>query len=298
VNQILDLWHAIRRGSDRAFDAVSAQPIGIVVFAISVGALLYLQVGLAASFRAEAVARAVSIDQPSRIDSFVTQVFVRSGEVVAAGAPLVELSPHFIDRDLARIDARISRQLQEANLGSARLELKEQRWLDPNLRMRPDRPSLESPTEALQAMELAELQTRRAQLIADRAALTIKASHAGRVDLIVVPGAAIGQGTSVASLTPEFAEELVAYLPPNANPASIAIGTTVRIAKPITACRGNATVLRRGARVGEAPGQLLNLFRFPVHGLPVFISIPPDCKLGVGQVLTVEFPRVPAAPVG
>jgi hypothetical protein len=44
--------------------------------------------------------------------------------------------------------------------------------------------------------------------------------------------------------------------------------------------------------VEEAPGQLKNLFCFPVHGMPVYVSVPSDCRLGVGQVLSVEFPRV------
>ncbi len=43
--------------------------------------------------------------------------------------------------------------------------------------------------------------------------------------------------------------------------------------------------------VEEAPGQLRGLFRFPVHGMPVYISIPSDCEFGVGQVLSVELAR-------
>jgi hypothetical protein len=66
----------------------------------------------------------------------------------------------------------------------------------------------------------------------------------------------------------------------------------VYIARPALSCRGTGRVLRRGASVEEGPSQLKNLFRFPVHGMPVYVSIPPDCRLGVGQVLSVEFPRV------
>ena len=40
-----------------------------------------------------------------------------------------------------------------------------------------------------------------------------------------------------------------------------------------------------------APGQLRGLLSLPVYGMPVYISIPEHCRLGVGQLLTVEFPR-------
>jgi hypothetical protein len=50
-------------------------------------------------------------------------------------------------------------------------------------------------------------------------------------------------------------------------------------------------VLRRGAAVQDAPAQLTNFLRFPVHGMPVYISIPSDCSIGVGQVLAVQFAK-------
>ena len=98
-----------------------------------------------------------------------------------AGTPLVELSPHFINRDLGLIDAEVLKLLQESKLAQARLLVEEQRWLTPEMRLRPDRPSLEGPTEQLYAGELALLQTRRRQLLEDREALLITASLPGRV---------------------------------------------------------------------------------------------------------------------
>jgi hypothetical protein len=98
-------------------------------------------------------------------------------------------------------------------------------------------------------------------------------------------------GGSVASVIPEYAQEIVAYVPSDLEPASITVGAPVRVARPARVCQGSAEVLRRGATVQEAPGQLRSLFRFPVHGMPVYISIPSDCELGVGQVLSVEFAR-------
>jgi multidrug efflux pump subunit AcrA (membrane-fusion protein) len=218
-------------------------------------------------------------------------VYVRAGDAVEAGAPLVDLSPHFIDRELAQLDAEVEKLLRESTLAQARLLVEEQRWLSPGLRLRPDRPSLEKPTEALYAKELAVLQTRRRQLLEDLTNLTIKSSRDGRVVLVAAPGSAVAAGSSVVSLAPQFAEEIVAYVPSNTHPESIAVGAPVRISQPARSCTGQAEVLRRGGAVEEAPGQLSGLLRLPVHGMPVYISVPQGCSLGIGQVLTVEFTR-------
>jgi hypothetical protein len=101
----------------------------------------------------------------------------------------------------------------------------------------------------------------------------------------------VAAGSSVAAVVAEYADVIVAYVPAETDLAAIAPGARVQIDRPSLSCRSAGKVLRRGAAVEEAPNQLKNLFRFPVHGMPVFVSIPPDCRLGVGQVLTVEFPR-------
>jgi len=261
------------------------------VFLGSIGLLVYLQTSSLSAFRADAVAEAQAVDQPARVSSFVMAVYVLPGDTVDVGAPLVDLSPHFIDRELEQIDAEIEKLLRESQLAQARLLVEEQRWLSPSMRLRPDRPSLERPTEALYAKELGVLQTRRDQLLADRSGLTIESSHAGRVVRVVPPGSSVAAGSSVASVVAEYAEEIVAYVPAETDPAAIAPGAPVYIARPALSCRGVGRVLRRGAAVEAAPSQLRNLFRFPVHGMPVHVSIPPDCRLGVGQVLSVEFPR-------
>ena len=290
-DRILATRRSAQRGIGRVFDAIGARPFGILVFALSITLLVYLQSGVVGSIRADAVAAAGLIEQPARVSSYVTKVYVRAGDAVDVGAPLVDLSPHFIDRELSRIDAEFQKLLHESKLAQARLLIKEQRWLNPQMRRRPDGPSLETPTEALYAKELVALQVRRTQLLADREALTIKASHPGRIALVVNTGSAVGKGSSVASVSPEYAEEIVAYVSPDMQPDLVAVGSTVHIARSSFACSGAAKVLRRGATVQEAPGQLVGLLRFPVHGLPVYISIPPDCRLGVGQVLSVEFAR-------
>jgi multidrug efflux pump subunit AcrA (membrane-fusion protein) len=291
AKRILAARRSARRGFGRVFEAFGARPFGIVGFALSVAALVYLQVGVAGSIRADAIALAPTVDHPVRVASFVTSVYVRAGDTVEAGTPLVELSPHFIDRDLGLIDAEVLKLLQESKLAQARLLVEEQRWLTPEMRLRPDRPSLEGPTEQLYAGELALLQTRRRQLLEDRDALLITASLSGRVVIVAAVGSAVATGGSVASVSPEYAQEIVAYVPSDMQPGSITVGAAVHISRSAGACQSGAEVLRRGAIVEEAPGQLRSLFRFPVHGMPVYISIPSACELGVGQVLTVEFAR-------
>ena len=283
------LWRGSVRTVGRVFDALRARPLGIVVFLASAALLVYLQVGTQGAIRAEAVARGQHVEHPARIASFVTSVYVKSGDAVEAGAPLVDLSSHFIDRELGLIDAEVEKLLRESTLAQATLLVDEQRWLSPSLRLRPDRPSLEKPTEALYAKELALLQTRRKQLLEDRSNLTVKSSRAGRIVLVAAPGSAVAVGSSVAALAPEFAEEIVAYVPSSTNPNRIRVGAPVRISLPTRGCTAAAEVLRRGAAVEEAPGQLSGLLRLPVHGMPVYISIPSGCSLGIGQVLTVEF---------
>lgn len=284
-------WNAITRATDRVFDSFSARPLGLVVFVASGFLLLQLSLSQQHGIRAQAVAHAQYVDHPARVASFVERTFAQAGDRVDVGTPLLELSSHFIDRELVRIDAETEKLLHERQLSQARLMVEEQRWLAPTVRLRPNQPSLEEPTEALYASELAMMKSRRSQLLEDREALTIRSVAPGVVVEIAVTGGAIAAGSSVASIAPEFAEEIIAYLASNTQATRIRRGMLVQIASPIAArgCRGQAVVLRRGAAVEEAPGQLRNLFRFPVHGMPVHISIPDDCQLGVGQTVTVDF---------
>jgi multidrug resistance efflux pump len=286
------VFGGLRRALDGVSESISARPFGVLVFLGSVALLVYLQTSSLSSFRADAVARAQAVDHPAQVSSFVTAVYVLPGDTIDVGAPLVDLSSHFIDRELAQVDAEIEKLLHESRLAQARLLVEEQRWLSPSMRLQPDSPSLERPTEALYAKQLGVLQTRRTQLQADRRGLTVTSSHSGRVVHVAPPGSSVAAGSSVASVVAEYADEIVAYVPAETDPAEIAVGAPVYISRPSLSCRGAGRVLRRGASVEEGPSQLKNLFRFPVHGMPVYVSVPPDCRLGVGQVLSVEFPRV------
>ena len=288
---IRETWNSTTRATDRVFDSFSARPLGLVVFAASSFLLLQLSLTQQSSIRTQAVAHGQLVDHPAQVASFVARVFVRRGDRVEVGTPLLELSSHFVDRELARVDAEIEKLLHERRLSQARLVVEEQRWLAPSVRMRPNQPSLEEPTEALYASEIAMMKIRRSQLLEDRQALMIKSVGTGRVVAIEAVGGSVAAGSSVATITPEFAEEIIAYIASETQATRIHEGMSVQIARPIAArgCQGTAVVLRRGAAVEEAPGQLTNLFRFPVFGMPVHISIPDGCQLGIGQTLTVEF---------
>jgi len=251
------------------------RPLSILVFAASVVALAYMQTINSGQFRVRAVAYAPMIEHPALVSSFVLEVYARPGDRVEVGAPLVELSSYFIDR-----------------LAQAELLVDEERWLDQNMRRRPNEPSLRSPTESLYVAELQVLTTLRSQLETAQHQLTIHSTHAGRVAMIAPSGTSVAIGTSVASVTPEYAEEIVAYLPPETDPIGVELGAPVTIVRPRSLCSGTGSVLRRGAAVEEAPGQLTNFLRFPVHGTPVYISVPDGCSIGVGQLLAVQFSRV------
>jgi hypothetical protein len=293
MSRLKQAWHAATRGVDRVFDALGSRPLGIVVFAGSALLLFQLQIGGQGAIRAEAVAQAQHVDHPARVGSFVIETFVQPGDVVEIGTPLVQISSHFIDQEIARVDTEITKLIHERGLARARLLIEEQRWLNPNVRLRPQQPSLEEPTEALFTSEIQVMQIRRAQLLENIEGLTIKSSHSGRVSRISATGSAVSAGTSVASVTPVFAEELVAYVPPETEPASIRSGAEVQISRSLagSGCAGSAVILRPGAEVMEAPGQLRTFLRFPVHGMPVHISIPQGCRLGVGQIVSVEFSK-------
>ena len=282
----------MRRLISRFFESMNARPFSILVFAGSVALLLFLQSSELGRFRVRAVAEARGVEHPAAVSSFVSQVYVRPGDPVDPGTPLVEISPRFIERELALLDAEAEEILREAELARARLAMEEESWLPQEFRARPNRPSSIGPTEALFAAQLARIQTRREQLRADRALLTVHSASQGRVAFVLREGASVATGTSVATVMPEFADEIVAYVPAETDPALIAPGALARLRDSrVAECSADGRVLRRGYGVVAAPPQLSGLFRLPVHGMPIYISTPPGCRLGVGQVLTVDFPK-------
>ncbi len=278
------------RSSDAFFDVLGLRPLGILVFAASTLLFFYV-VGLSAgATRADAVAVAGLVNHPSLASSFTTQVFVKPGDRVDVGAPLVELSSHFVDRELERIDLELDLLVNESKL--RRAQHNEGRL---GLEATPSGESsnesvVDRLAEAHFEKRIAVLQHRRKSLVEKRGALIVSASSSGIVVEVTRVGASIAEGSSVASVMPPFAEEIVAYVAPTIDPSRIETGVAVYLLGASTVdCQAPGRVRNRGARVEEAPKQLTRLMGFAIYGMPVHITIPRDCRLINGQVLALNF---------
>ena len=267
---------SLLRHSDSFFDVIGLRPVGIVVFAASTILFFYL-IGLSAgTIHADGVAVAGRVDHPAPVSSFVTRVFVKRGDRVEVGMSLVELSPDEIDQDLARTDFEIEQLTHEAGLANTRSSdtvapVDPQHWI-----------GLEARVEMLKL--------RRARLLEDRAALTVTSNFAGIISEVTWLGALIPKRASVASVMPEFAEEIVVYVPATSDASAIANGATTYMTNAVTPeCRAPGKVRTRGAKVEQAPGQLRQFLGNAVHGMPVHITIPRDCRLVNGQVVALNF---------
>jgi hypothetical protein len=283
--------NALQRFFERFSDRLSARPLSVLVFAATLVLFAYLETKDAGHFRVRAVAEARSVAHPALVKSYVEKVYVRPGDSVELGVPLAELSSHFIDREILEIELEIEELRRESRLEQARLSVKEQRWLPEDLRVRPNRPSLETPTGAYYESKASALQLHLSMLLEDRTKLVVKSRTGGRVAWVVLQGASVRVGSPVATVTLEFPDEIVAYVPAETDPAFVEPGVRVAVVDPALGCSLPGEVLRRGAGVEQAPGQLLEWFRFPVHGMPVYISVPPGCQLADGQLVSVEFAR-------
>ena len=267
---------SLLRHSDSFFDVIVLRPVGIVVFAASTILFFYL-IGLSAgTIHADGVAVAGRVDHPAPVSSFVTRVFVKRGDRVEVGMPLVELSPDEIDQDLARTDFEIGQLTHALGLANTR----------PSDTVAPGDPQHWIGLEARVEM----LKLRRARLLEDRAALTVTSNFAGIVSEVTWLGALIPKRASVASVMPEFAEEIVVYVPATSDASAIANGATTYMTNAVTPeCRAPGKVRTRGAKVEQAPGQLRQFLGNAVHGMPVHITIPRDCRLVNGQVVALNF---------
>lgn len=279
----------VRKKLDVLFDRLGMRPLGVLVFAGSTYLLLQL-IGLTGtSVRVDAVAVGTMVEHPSKVASFSTGVFVKPGDYVDIGTPLVELSPYFLDQKISRLNGEIEQLINESKLAQAQLVVKEERWIEPSMRLRPNRPSLESPTSEFYAKQIESLKMRRNMLIQDRDSLLIKSDFSGVVERVTWPGAAVAEGESVATVMPEFAEEIVAYVEPTIDPGMIDSGASVEIVGAEGShCNDIAIIRRRGASVEVAPAQLKTFLGGRVHGMPVHISVPEACRLGNGQIVTVD----------
>lgn len=278
------------RLSDAFFDVLGLRPIGIAVFTSSTALFFYL-IGLSSgAIQADGVAVAGRVDHPSPVASFVTRTFVRTGDRVEEGTPLVELSATFIDRDLSRVDLQIDQLIAKSKLALAKSTSRERAKRGANAWGSEETSGMAELTTIRYEKEIEVKRRRREKLISDREGLVVKASHAGIVSQIAWLGASISERMSVASVMPEFAEEIVAYVSPDVDASSIATGVaTYMVGMRSIECAAPGLVRNRGAQVEEAPGQLRRLLGQPVHGMPVHITIPSGCRLVNGQVLALNF---------
>lgn len=171
----------------------------------------------------------------------------------------------------------------------ARAEGSLARELGRRLESRPDLLRLAEPMLAFYEASLRELEAERHTAVETMRRLSIVASTSGRVEAILPKGASAAPGVPVATIVPAGATELIAYVTPRSNPGEFTAGTRVAVAA--AGCPGEAEVLRAGAAVAEAPLQLQTRWFTPVRGLPVHLSVPEGCHVGMGQVLSVRIER-------
>jgi len=146
-------------------------------------------------------------------------------------------------------------------------------------------PPLAEPSHRLHEATFETLRLRRRALIEDLERLLVRAEVAGRVLSVASAGASVAQDSSVATLIPRRPAEIVAYLSTEHSASAIEAGQLARLSGP---CRAEAAVLAVGAAVERAPEQLGTLLRSPVFGTPVYIEVPGECDMSVGQDLSVE----------
>lgn len=183
-------------------------------------------------------------------------------------------------RDLAWEQAQLKAARQQRSTNADILEQLQQT-------QPPQEQALRQSTQDYYEAELALLRQRRAHLAQLLSQLQLKARHSGRVLHVASVGSAATPSSSLVSLLPEKAPEVIAWLPPETNPASVSPGTPVTLASQHQRCASQGSVARVGASVQATPPQipapLLGLGA--TTGLPVYISVPGDCPLGVGQLL-------------
>lgn len=184
-------------------------------------------------------------------------------------------------RRLAEIEA--SREAAEARLNA---ELRRLRQTQQTTAIGSSEELLTA-TVRLHQSRLESLQLRRRDTAEQIARLQVHAAAPGVVANVPDMGRAVALGESVARVVPRQATEVVAYLSPDTNPDSVVTGRRVLIAQADgDACAGEL-VRGAGAEVVTMPGQAIGTSRIAPTGLPVHVALPPECSLGVGQLVWV-----------
>ncbi len=279
----------LRRSWERVNDALGVRPVALMVLVASGFLLIQLTGSAAGQFRVRAVGHAAEVAHAAPLRTTIAEVAVAAGDRIEPGQLLMRLSPEPVDRERAEVERGLEVVAAEARLASLQVQVDEETWLDPEVRSRRGRPSLGPAQRALHEARRAALEQRRDELESLRGALEVRAELAGIVLRVAPNGAGVDRGDELVSIVPARATEVVAYIASDTDPEAIAIGAPAWLEG--AACSARGRVLRSGARVEEAPGQLRELSVLPVFGVPVFLTVPEGCSLGVGQVVTARFAR-------
>ncbi len=236
-----------------------------------------MEVARAPHITVPAVAWAASTEHPAPTGSTIAEVHVRPGDTVEAGAALVTLADTELRRQLRSLDLEMRVALEESQLGVLRQSTGEQGGDD----------ALAQASARLHQTRITLLEAQRDDLQARIEGLEVRAAHSGIVASVLSPGAVVSRGVSVARLVPPHASEVVAYFPPETNPAvAPRVGEVLIAQSEGNTCAGELT-RRVGAEVTTIPGET-GPFGGPTYGLPVHIAVPTECQLGVGQRVRVS----------
>lgn len=177
---------------------------------------------------------------------------------------------------------------EEASL-LARSEDDLARGLRRRLESRPELIKLSETMLAYYEASIRELQEQRNGLMDALRQSTVLARASGRVEYVLPAGASAALGMPVAAIVPDHASEIVAYLPARTNPLEFTPGAKAVITA--AGCPAEGTLKRTGGNVVEAPLHLQTRLFTSVFGLPAYISVPEECRIGVGQTLSVQLER-------
>ncbi len=270
--------------------------------------LRYLDIDIAVAIEEGRLAQAQVADESSRqtlearaqLRAAIRDAEIVRGEVASHEALVVTaqeaanraetLSEQRLVQNAAAEDARrrlveieASRSAAEARLNAELRRLRQtQRTTDTT-----SSEELLTATVRLHQSRLESLQLRRRDTAEQIARLQVHAAAPGVVANVPDMGRAVALGESVARIVPRRATEVVAYLSPETNPDAIVEGRRVLIAQAEgDACAGQL-VRGAGAEVVTMPGQAVAANRIAPTGLPVHVALPPECSLGVGQLVWV-----------
>lgn len=141
--------------------------------------------------------------------------------------------------------------------------------------------------DALAKAEHRRLTAQLEHLKATRDAALLRAPHEGTVAFLAPIGSRADMSAAVARVMPVESTTLVAHLPVT-TPARDLPRPGQKVALGLL-CPQGGEIVRLGAAVEAAPDQLNGpLPGQIVHGLPVFVTLSPECPMTPGMVVSIE----------